>query len=482
MADSKYDDGHADMPSQPRNVNRRALALIIVLVAVSGVYAPSQVHRSVTLAWDPSRDSVRGYVVYVGTRSRQYTQTYDVGNRTTFTYRNALEGRRYYFAVAAYAVDGENSSLSAEVSTKGDLIDEPETDPETPSDSLAAAADAQSASELGSHSLPTVTAHVASNCADSEKCYTIRMRAAGLQPVSALSATPDGRLLIVENEQHVRVLADDGVLSAPALNAAADSVITDVVVDPAFERTGRVFVGVMQPNRRGDWEFSVLRGRWLDGRLTEAAVVIAGLPASSGGRPRIAIDPAAHIYIAMPAAGGTRADLYAGTILRFNADGTVVAGSRAGSPVLAYGFEAPTGLSADGRALWTAGFDQRWPQVLARLPLDTSATDDWPRVPDSLAIASLDASVPAQRITTIAVSRRVPGIDEDQLLAYVDAAHRLFVIHLASGTVQRRDDLSRGFDGLVPESLAIGAGGRIFVAARARDGLSSVFELAPRAR
>jgi hypothetical protein len=467
-----------DMSRNPLSINWRPLLLTMLLVAASVADAPSQALRSVTLAWDPSRDSVRGYVVYVGVRSREYTQRYDVGNRTTFTYRNALAGRRYYFAVSAYAVAGDNSSLSDEVSTDG----EPDTEPEPPWDSFATPGNGQNTGGLASHSLPTVTAKVASNCADTEQCYTIRGRAAGLQPVAALSATPDGRLLVVENEQHVRLLAHDGVLSAPALNAAADSVITDVVVDPAFETTGRVFIGVMQPTRRGDWEFSVLRCRWLQDRLTEAAVVITGLPASSGGRPRIAIDSASHIYIAMPATGATRADLYAGTILRLNDDGTVVAGSRAGSPVLAYGFEVPAGLSADGRDLWTAGFDRRWPQVLARLPLDASATEDWPRVMDPVAIASSDAAVPAPRVIAVAVSRRVTGSDQDQLLAYIDAAHQLFVIHLSSGTVQRRDDLSGAFGGFVPEALSVGAERQIYVAARAPDGSSSVFELAARLR
>jgi hypothetical protein len=184
----------------------------------------------------------------------------------------------------------------------------------------------------------------------------------------------------------------------------------------------------------------------------------------------------------MPAAGASRADFYAGTILRLNDDGTVVAGSRAGSPVLAYGFEVPAGLSADGRDLWTAGSDPRWPQPVARLPLDASATEEWPRVMDPVAIASSATPAPAHRVVAVAVSRRVTGSDQGQLLAYIDAAHQLFVIHLSAGTVQRRDDLSGAFGGFVPEALAVGARGQFYVAARAADGSSSVFELAARLR
>ena len=467
------------MPPKPQNVNWRAPSLIILLIALSGVYAPSQVLRPVTLAWSPNTESVGGYLVHVGVKPGEYAETYDVGDRTTFTYRNGTPGRRYYFAVLAYNVGGVNGPLSAEVFIN---IGSSANAALTAGVSSPTRTDRESGGGLGPDSLPTVTANVASNCADTENCYTIRMRAAGLQPVTALSAAPDGRLLIVENEQHVRLLADDGVLSAPALNAVSDSVLTDVVVDPAFETTGRVFIGIAQPTRRGDWEFSVLRSRWLQGRLTEAAVIIAGLPVSSGGRPRIAIDPAAHIYIAMPATGATRADLYAGTILRLNDDGTVVAGSRAASPMLAHGFEVPAGLVADGRALWAAGFDRRWPHVLAQLPLDTSSTDEWPRVMDPVAIASSDSAIQAHRVTAIAVSRRLAGSDQAQLLAYIDSAHRLFVIHLSSGTMQRRDDLSGALDGFVPEALAIGADHQIYVAARAANGSSTIFELAAQLR
>jgi hypothetical protein len=464
-----------DMSRKPLNVNWRPLALTMLLVAVSVTNAPSQAQRSITVAWDRNIEPVGGYVVHVGIQSHKYTETYDVGDRTNFTYRKAVQGRRYYFAVSAYTLSRLEGQLSEEV-----LSDDGSSKPVPPRTGRSGRAptDREDGRRPAWQSFP-VTGKRGESCADTEDCYTIRTRATGLQSVSALNATPDGRLFVVENEQQVRLLADDGVLPAPALNAVPDGLITEVIVDPAFETTGRVFIGVMHPTRLGDSEFSVLRSRLLQGRLTEAAVVIAGLPASSGGRPRIAIDSAARVYIAMPAAGATRRDLYAGTILRLNDDGTVVAGSRAASPVLAYGFETPAGLSADGRDLWTAGFDPRWPQAVARLSLDSSATDDWPRVMDPVAIASSDASGPAHRVVAAAVSRRVAGSDEGQLLAYIDAAHKLFVIHLSSGTVQRRDDLSDAIDGFVPEALAIGPARRIYIAARAGDGSSSVLELAP---
>jgi len=97
-------------------------------------------------------------------------------------------------------------------------------------------------------------------------------------------------------------------------------------------------------------------------------------------------------------------------------------------------------------------------------------------------ITNSNASVTVPPVIAVAVSRRGTGADQDQVLGYIDADHQLVVIHLSSGTVQRRDDLSGAFDGLVPEALAIGPARQIYVAARAGDGSSSVLELVPPVR
>jgi hypothetical protein len=60
--------------------------------------------ENVTLAWDASTSSgITAYYLYVGTSPGTYTQTLNVGLRTTYTYTQAAAGRRYYFAVAAVA-------------------------------------------------------------------------------------------------------------------------------------------------------------------------------------------------------------------------------------------------------------------------------------------------------------------------------------------------------------------------------------------
>jgi Putative Ig domain len=83
-------------------------ACLLVLGAAHGAAADS-----ISLEWDPSGETV-GYKVHVGVISGSYTQHYDVGSSTAFTFPTATAGQRYCFAVSAYAlssmVEGPNSA------------------------------------------------------------------------------------------------------------------------------------------------------------------------------------------------------------------------------------------------------------------------------------------------------------------------------------------------------------------------------------
>jgi hypothetical protein len=54
--------------------------------------------------------------VHVGTQSGNYSQTFDVGSATSFSFPNATAGQRYYFAVASYFPGPVVGPLSQEVS------------------------------------------------------------------------------------------------------------------------------------------------------------------------------------------------------------------------------------------------------------------------------------------------------------------------------------------------------------------------------
>ena len=72
---------------------------------------------SVVLAWDASPDaSVTGYRVYYGVASGDYTNSAVVGNVTTATFANLVEGVTYYFSATAYDSSGVESPFSNETS------------------------------------------------------------------------------------------------------------------------------------------------------------------------------------------------------------------------------------------------------------------------------------------------------------------------------------------------------------------------------
>ncbi len=78
---------------------------------------PTSSPNTAVLRWDAvTYPSLRGYRVYYSPKSFEYFQhlgkVIDVGNVTTHTIKGLASGRRYYFAVTAYDVDGEESDSS----------------------------------------------------------------------------------------------------------------------------------------------------------------------------------------------------------------------------------------------------------------------------------------------------------------------------------------------------------------------------------
>ena len=62
---------------------------------------PSTNH--VTLAWDANTEpTLGGYQLYYGQKSGSYTESIDVGTKTSYTLTSLQQGKTYYFAVKAY--------------------------------------------------------------------------------------------------------------------------------------------------------------------------------------------------------------------------------------------------------------------------------------------------------------------------------------------------------------------------------------------
>jgi hypothetical protein len=92
--------------------------LFSVLCIAFSVFAASgrAYADSIELAWKAHSDpAVTGYILYVGTQSGVYSQSFDVGNVTSFVYPSAVAGQLYYFAVAAYLPGAVVGAKSGEV-------------------------------------------------------------------------------------------------------------------------------------------------------------------------------------------------------------------------------------------------------------------------------------------------------------------------------------------------------------------------------
>jgi hypothetical protein len=73
--------------------------------------------ETVTLAWDANSESdLKGYVLYYGTASGNYTSDIDAGNNTQYTTPDLQDGVTYYFTVTAYNEADDESDYSAELS------------------------------------------------------------------------------------------------------------------------------------------------------------------------------------------------------------------------------------------------------------------------------------------------------------------------------------------------------------------------------
>jgi hypothetical protein len=94
--------------------------LIGILVSYFLLLIPWSVQNAhgadVTLAWDPNLESnLKGYKVYYGSASGNYSFMVDVGNWTSLTISGLEAGKTYYFAATAYGPAGEESGMSDEL-------------------------------------------------------------------------------------------------------------------------------------------------------------------------------------------------------------------------------------------------------------------------------------------------------------------------------------------------------------------------------
>src|SRR5262245_9498341 len=113
-ASPRHSDGRGPMERRRTTWQRVVvtLAALLLTLAASRLAAAD----TITVMWDASSDpQVAGYIVYVGTQPGTYTQNFNVGTATSYTFTSAVPGQLYCFAVSAFAAGPIEGPRSAEV-------------------------------------------------------------------------------------------------------------------------------------------------------------------------------------------------------------------------------------------------------------------------------------------------------------------------------------------------------------------------------
>ena len=91
---------------------------ILTAIILSLIFFTPAGAAHLDLAWNPNTEpDLAGYRIYYGTASREYVDSIDVGNTTTYGLDGLLEGVTYYIALTAYDTTGNESGFSDEVSS-----------------------------------------------------------------------------------------------------------------------------------------------------------------------------------------------------------------------------------------------------------------------------------------------------------------------------------------------------------------------------
>jgi len=275
--------------------------------------------------------------------------------------------------------------------------------------------------------------------------------------LSGVTALQDGRLVLIENERSLSVVAPGSSVSQTILaDSDASHAFTEVAVNTRFPATRHVFVGVVRRLDETTYDFAVLRYREVNGSLGEGAAIVSGLRFYGAGTPRFVVDDDARVYVAMPETD--RSDIYSAGILRFDADGSVPKENRAASPLWALGFSRPANLGWHGPSLVATGADRRWSYPAAQIN-PGSPSKDWPQTLEPMSLGSSGSVVAAAFAT---------GSTESAggLRAFVDSSGRLFRLSVDS----RKFENVPIPEGLTPISAAAGFEGQIYLIARAGTG------------
>ncbi len=181
------------------------------------------------------------------------------------------------------------------------------------------------------------------SAARTSAAYNGSVISSGLSRPWAVTAMPDGRLIITQKEGTLRIATTAGALSAPitglpAVNAAGQGGLLDVLVDPQFASNRTLYWTFSESTAEGNLT-SVAKGTLSadETKIENATVIYRALPAYRGNLhygSRILMDAAGNLLVST----GERSDLATraqaqslnsalGKIVRITKDGQAAAGN-----------------------------------------------------------------------------------------------------------------------------------------------------------
>ena len=343
---------------RPRARCAAAACLIVAMWHVAGAaqsstpFWPRGVGPFITVAWDPSPDpSVIGYVVYVGTESRNYTTAYHVGNRTSFVYPYAAINRRHFFAVAAFSSGFGLGELSNEVSGFGRLVPPPHYVPDL--------------------TIPSVgLSGFYPQCASSQGCLEAAPVSASARRISALASSAEGQLWFVEDRYQIFAIDLDGTVRRINRPGRTRGQVDGLAIDPRFAETGYVYVQEIDRFDDRSRELIISRYREVMGTLRERAVVVSGIRLPATGSVPFTVDRNGQIFVAVPRDRNTPRP-HDGIVFSVQPDATHVQASSE-SPTSSRGLSDPSSLVWDSerRELWMSGRDGAGTATVQRLSVN----------------------------------------------------------------------------------------------------------------
>lgn len=235
--------------------------------------------------------------------------------------------------------------------------------------------------------------------------YRIDTVAEGLEHPWALAFLPDGRMLVTERPGRLRVIerrADGGfalraapLAGVPPVFASGQAGLFDVLVDPAFAQTGRLYLSFAHGTARAN-HLRVVHARLGRGGLEAVTPILTTQPAKThaqhfGGRMAWHADGTLVVGVGdgnLERTDALRLHTHLGKHLRIDRDGGIPADNpfvaRAGArpEILSIGHRNPQGLVRVGDALYAHEHGAKGGDELNRL--EAGANYGWPITTDGV--------------------------------------------------------------------------------------------------